>query len=148
MSDAFAQRDVARAVATIAHRGQTDKAGRPYIEHPAAVAASFEGRDDSIDLQAIAWLHDVLEDTDLNAQDLRNAGIGRSIVEDVERLTHWDGESDQDYYERVRKSERARRVKIADVMHNSDPSRLALLDPGTQARLTEKYARALSALMT
>lgn len=130
----------ARAIATIAHHGQTDKGGNPYIDHPERVAARVS--DDDGD-RAVAWLHDVLEDTNVTPDALIAAGIPRSIVADVELLTRKEGQAPEDYYEMIRAtSYRARRVKLADIADNTDPDRLALLDDATIARLTRKYAKA------
>ena len=87
----------AERIARRAHAGQVDKAGVPYAHHPAWVAARVEGDD----AKAAAWLHDVLEDTSLTADDLRRAGIPEEVVHTVEVLTHAEGESYQDYLERV-----------------------------------------------
>lgn len=130
---------VARAIATVAHFGQTDKGGNPYIDHPRRVAAqvSENGGD-----RAVAWLHDVLEDTDITAEMLRAAGVPAHIVGDVELLTRRPDIPPEDYYDAIRGSSRARRVKLADIADNTDPDRLALLDDATIARLTRKYAKA------
>lgn len=147
MSDFLSQVSIARAIATIAHRGQTDKAGLPYIEHPTAVAQTFVGEVDGAPLQVISYLHDVLEDTDVTAEDLAAAGIDLELIGEVKLLTKEPGVDLDDYYERIANSTRARKVKIADVRHNSDPRRLALIgDDETVLRLVRKYARALDAL--
>ncbi len=131
---------VARAIATIAHFGQVDKAGNPYIEHPKRVAARVSDNDRDA---AVAWLHDVIEDTDLTGQMLLAAGIPFSIVADVILLTRVPEQTPEDYYDEIRtQSIRARRVKLADIADNTDPGRLALLDDATIARLTRKYAKA------
>lgn len=131
---------VARAIATIAHFGQVDKAGNPYIDHPKRVAERVSDNDRDA---AVAWLHDVIEDTDLTAQILIAAGIPFSIVADVILLTRVPDQTPEDYYDEIRAhSIRARRVKLADIADNTDPGRLALLDDATIARLTRKYAKA------
>lgn len=138
----FQGRDViigARAIAWMAHAGQVDKAGNPYIEHPARVAARVE---DNIGDAAVAWLHDVIEDTSVTAEALRDAGIPDDIVDDIELLTRKPGQQIEDYYDGIRQSFRARRVKLADIADNSDIDRLALLDDATIARLVKKYAKA------
>lgn len=73
------QVELARQIATTAHAGQTDKAGRPYIDHPRRVASRL------VDLQeqAAAWLHDVIEDTGVTAVDLLKAGIDDAVVQAV-----------------------------------------------------------------
>ena len=130
--------EVARVIATIAHRGQVDKAGNPYIDHPRRVASMVA----SADAQAVAWLHDVLEDTDLIADDLGAAGIPWRIVYPVILLTRKAGQTPEQYYASIRWSTTALEVKLADIADNTDPDRLALLDDATIARLTRKYAKA------
>lgn len=127
---------VAKDIATKAHAGQHDKAGNDYISHPETVASLVDSRE----LKAIAWLHDVLEDTDVTEEDLLKAGIPASVVEVVKILTHKKDESYQEYIERVSKNRMAAIVKIADLTHNSDLSRIA--QPTEEDVLRrEKYLR-------
>lgn len=133
----------ARKLAEHAHAGQTDKAGRPYIEHVARVADAVSGHPVSPGLaQAVAWLHDVMEDCGLGELDLMAAGMPREVVAAVDAITHRRHEPRTDYYARVRANELARAVKLADVADNSAPERLAVLDDATRDRLTEKYRKA------
>ena len=137
---------VARAeqVARRAHAGQTDKAGRDYVEaHVADVHRRVAG--ESPEVQAVALLHDVLEDTACTEAELR-AAFPAAVVDAVVAITHRPGEPRPDYYARVRTDPLALRVKLADVASNTDPGRMALLDEPTRARLTAKYATALAAL--
>lgn len=138
----MSQVEIARAIATIAHRGQVDKAGNPYIEHPARVAARLTAQKESDEVIAAGWLHDVLEDTDLTREDLSAAGVGGHVISYVEGVTRENGETPEDYYEKVQRQIGAFRVKLADIADNTDPNRLALLDDPTIARLTRKYAKA------
>lgn len=130
----------AEALAVAAHAGQTDKAGRPYIEHPARVAVRVAPCGD--EAVAVAWLHDVAEDTEVSLGDLREAGFPEHVVSAVDALTKRSGEPLADYCGRVAANRLALLVKTADLADNSDPQRLALLDPRTRARLEAKYARA------
>lgn len=134
----------AQAIAVIAHRGQKDKLGVDYIDHPVAVARSFDPVENTLECCA-AWLHDVLEDTDITAADLHLAGIYPEVIEVVELLTRRDGDSD-DYYERIARNPAAREVKLADIMHNTAPDRVAQLDYATRLRLRAKYEHALELL--
>lgn len=137
----------ARAIATVAHRGQVDKAGEPYIDHPRRVAERVAERDRYIPGDvAAAWLHDVLEDTDVTADDLLAAGIPDNVVGIVRAVTRTGIQSPEDYYAAVYDWPGARIVKLADIADNLDPKRLALLDDATIARLTRKYAKALEHL--
>ena len=110
---ARAQAHAAEQLARAAHADQTDKAGRPYVEHLERVA----GRMDDDGQRAVAWLHDVLEDTTANADNLIRAGIDPSVVADVEALTRGAHERYAGYIERLRErgSARAVAVKLADL---------------------------------
>lgn len=126
-------------IAQRAHLGQTDKAGVPYINHPERVAERFEDPWH----QATALLHDVLEDTDVTAADLRDEGIPETVIMAVEALTQRPGEDRLGYYRRINAAgPMALAVKHADIDDNADWSRLRLLDPATRERLTAKYAKA------
>jgi (p)ppGpp synthase/HD superfamily hydrolase len=132
----------AKALAHRAHAGQVDKAGRPYIEHVARVAAAVA---DDPEAEAVAWLHDVLEDCAPEFCDelvrIRPDSVFRSIV----ALTRGKF-SERTYYARIRENPIALRVKLADIADNSDEARLALLDDSTAERLRKKYRKALNAL--
>ena len=132
----------ARAIATQAHAGATDKAGRPYIEHPERVAARLT----EPDAQVVALLHDVIEDTELTAHDLRAAGATELQVEALEALTHADDVSDEDYWRALRQVPLARLVKVADLADNTDPARIAVLPPAQQERFRTKYRAALAVI--
>ncbi|WP_435740119.1 HD domain-containing protein [Clavibacter nebraskensis] len=140
--------NLARDIATRAHAGQVDKAGLPYIRHPTAVAARLLVLypDAPAAAEAAALLHDVLEDTDVTADELLEAGIPRDAVDDVIAVTKVPGESMEAYFARVRARLWARRIKEADVEENTDPERLALLEPDTRTRLEGKYRRSRALL--
>jgi (p)ppGpp synthase/HD superfamily hydrolase len=132
----------AKDLAHRAHAGQVDKAGRPYIEHVARVAAAVA---DDPEAEAVAWLHDVLEDGDT---DHGNAAMQfpdriKYAVTLLTRCTDYDMAI---YYGEIRQNHLALRVKLADIADNADESRLALLDEKTASRLRRKYARAIAAL--
>lgn len=140
--------DQARAVAVEAHTGQTDKAGAPYINHPQRVAirvCQYAPTGGTEAAQAVAWLHDVVEDSSITLQDLALT-FPPEIVAAVDAITHRPHEPREDYYRRVAANDLARAVKLADLEDNSDPARLQLLDERTRYRLEEKYARAQAAL--
>lgn len=139
MSDDIVSR--AKALAYRAHAGQTDKAGRPYIEHVARVAAAVS---DDLEAEAVAWLHDVLEDCETFASEVY--GFPGFIVGAVEALTRSCYNNPKNYYRIIRESRLATRVKLADIVDNSDEERLALLDPKTANRLRKKYKKAMEAL--
>lgn len=133
---------VAEAIATKAHAGQVDKNGVDYIEHPQAVAAQFDPATQPCEC-AVAWMHDVLEDTDVTADDLRKAGIPFDVIDAVRLLTKNLAEPNLDaYYARIKANPLALAVKAADIANNTDPARVAQLDPVTRERLATKYQSA------
>lgn len=134
---------IARQLAEHHHRGQVDKAGDPYLGHVCRVAEAVVPQEP--EFVAAALLHDILEDTAATPADLAAAGIPDVVVEAVVILTKTGGPLD-DYYARVRTNPIALAVKIADVADNSDPHRLAQLEPEVRDRLTRKYAKAVAAL--
>ncbi len=105
---------LAEQIAREAHQGQFRKDGiTPYITHPAQIAASVPD-----DLKPIAWLHDVIEDTNLALAHLEAAGLPPYVLVAVHALTKVDGEDYDKYLQRVRSNDHARLVKIADIENN------------------------------
>ena len=131
----------ARGIASRAHAGQRDKAGMDYISHPARVAERVRAAGGTDEGVATAWLHDVLEDTNVTAGELRKAGIPDTVIDAVKALTKQRGESLERYCARVRANDLALVVKRADLDDNQDPRRTAALDHETRQRLAAKYAR-------
>lgn len=134
----------AEQVARAAHAGQVDKAGVPYIGHPERVArAVASSAPDPLrsQAQAVAWLHDAVEDTGVTLDRLRAEGFPADVVNGVDAMTKRAGESIEDYFSRVRANDLARIVKAADIEDNTAPERVRKLDEGTRARLAAKYAR-------
>jgi (p)ppGpp synthase/HD superfamily hydrolase len=144
---------MARGFAFAAHLGQTDKAGKPYVKHLERVAdrVFYRNPDTQPDVNlvtamAVAWLHDVVEDTEVELNDLEDASFPTHVVAAVDALTHRRHEPRGDYYARVRSNALALVVKRLDVEDNADPDRLALLDEATRERLTAKYEGARNEL--
>lgn len=131
---------VAQRIAEAAHAGQVDKAGQPYIDHPRRVAVRLEKGSAPAEAVAAGWLHDVLEDTDVTADELREAGVPEETIAAVEAVTKREGESVEGYAARIKATALALEVKHADLADNSDPERLALLNEATRTRLEGKYA--------
>lgn len=128
-------------IARIAHKGQIDKSGAPYIEHPLIVAKGVQTEDE----KCVALLHDVLEDSSFTAEDLKVAKIPEQVIEAVETLTHKDGVSYEDYISCIKANELARQIKISDLKHNMDLSRLSdVTDQDLKCK--EKYERAYATL--
>lgn len=129
------------ALARRAHEGQLDKAGRPYAEHLAAVAAGVRARGGSDEQIAAAWPHDAVEDDALSRGWLDAAALPRATKDMVLAVTKRPGEPAAEYAARILATPGALLVKEADLAHNADPERLAALDPATRERLAAKYAR-------
>lgn len=124
-----------------AHEGQVDKGGMPYILHPVHVA---EQMTDEIST-TVALLHDVLEDTDVTEDTLRNEGFPEEVIEAVVVLTRDKNTPYMEYIRHVRTNETARRVKLADLRHNLDTSRLDVIDACVRAHV-KRYGEALRLL--
>lgn len=135
--------DIALAIARKAHAGQVDKAGVDYIQHPLYVASQVKTEQE----KAIALLHDVLEDSDITVADLLAYGLSNKVVTAVQTLTKKKGQSYQEYLEKVKSNNLARVVKLADLKHNSDLSRLKTVS-NTDYERVEKYKNAIRYLST
>ncbi len=125
------------SIAARAHRGQKDKAGAPYLLHPLRMML----RMDTEAAMMAAVLHDVVEDTEWTLDRLREAGFSEEVLEAVDCLTHREGESYEQFVERVRTNPVARQVKVADLEDNMNVRRMNQLGPKELGRL-EKYHRA------
>lgn len=122
-------------VAINAHKGQTDKGGGAYIFHPVTVALHVKTDDE----KTVALLHDVVEDTDTTLNDLRAMGFSETVVQAVDAVTRRPDELRDDYLHRVKANAIATTVKIADLHHNSDLSRIPIPGEKDFARVA-KYA--------
>jgi (p)ppGpp synthase/HD superfamily hydrolase len=139
----------AASLSRIAHAGQEDKAGRPYIEHPAAVVRLLSNipeyqslsEQDQQTARATAWFHDVVEDTAVELQDLHVFGFPETVIMRVSLLTETPEQDREAYCRAIVIDPVAFVVKLADNAHNSDPERLALLDPAARDRLDAKYGQ-------
>lgn len=133
--------ELALSIATEAHRGQFDKAGIDYIEHPIYVASQVDTEEE----KAVALLHDVIEDSPVSAEGLLQAGLPETVVTAVQVLTKKKEQDYQTYLETVKKNPLARVVKLADLKHNSDLSRLSSITEKDRERL-KKYKKAIDFL--
>lgn len=124
-----------------AHREQRDKSGMPYVYYPFHLAEQMVDEDTTV----AALLHDVAEDTDLTLDDLEKMGFGPRVMEALRLLTHSKDVPYMDYIRKIAQNPVARAVKIADLRHNSDLSRLENVTNEDRARV-EKYKRALAIL--
>ena len=133
--------DLALSIARKAHEGQLDKAGVDYIEHPIYVASQVDTEEE----KAVALLHDVIEDSPVSAEGLLQAGLPETVVTAVQVLTKKKEQDYQTYLETVKKNPLARVVKLADLKHNSDLSRLSSITEKDKERL-KKYKKAIDFL--
>ena len=124
-----------------AHKDQVDKSGMPYVFHPFHVAEQMTDEATTI----VALLHDVVEDTDYTLEDIAAEGFGEDILEAVALMTHEDDVPYLDYVAKLKDNPIARAVKLADLAHNSDLSRIGEIDEETKQRL-EKYKKAKAIL--
>ena len=108
----------AMAIAYNAHHGQVDKCGAPYIFHPIHLA---EQMDDEYSC-CVALLHDVVEDTDVTLEELKTV-FPREVTDAVSLMTHVKGTDYFDYVRAIKENPIAKKVKLADLAHNSDQSR-------------------------
>lgn len=128
-------------VASKAHKNQYDKGGKPYFEHPDAVARSLSETKHKI----TAYLHDVCEDTPITFEDLLDMGFTEEIVNSVKLLTKSPGQSYDEYLKGICTDSCAKAVKIADLKHNMELSRIPFPEEKDFARV-EKYKKALAFL--
>jgi (p)ppGpp synthase/HD superfamily hydrolase len=125
-------------IATNAHHGQFDKGGKPYILHCFRVMNYLDTDDE--ELQCIALLHDVAEDTKTTFQDMLDSGMSKRIVDAVKLLTKMPGQTYEEYKTGVLSNMDAMLVKKADLTDNSDIRRLKGITERDIER-TAKYHR-------
>ena len=124
-----------------AHKEQVDKSGMPYVFHPFHLAEQMETEDTII----VALLHDIVEDTDCTIEDLAKMGFSKPVTDAVALMTHTKGVDYMDYVGKIKENPIAKAVKLADLRHNSDLSRLEVIDEKSLAR-REKYLKAIAFL--
>lgn len=124
-----------------AHKEQTDKSGMPYVFHPFHLAEQMDTEETTI----VALLHDLVEDTEYTIADLRAMGFGAEITDAIALMTHADDVDYMDYVRMIKENPIAKAVKLADLRHNSDLTRLDTIDEKALAR-REKYQKAMAIL--
>ena len=130
--------DRAKAIATSAHEGQVDKAGKPYIDHPMRVMNMGK----TIEEKIAGVLHDVVEDSDWTFEMLEKEGIPKDVMDALRCVTKLSEDEDYDHFiERVKTNPLAVKVKINDLKDNMDITRLGEVTEKDLARLN-KYIRA------
>ena len=127
-----------------AHKEQNDKTGMPYVFHPFHLAEQMTDEISTV----CALLHDVVEDTEMTLEDLSDMGFPKEVIEVLELLTHEKDVPYFDYVERISKNPIAKKVKLADLAHNSDLTRFdgEKIDDYAIAR-NEKYKKAIEMLL-
>ena len=126
-----------------AHREQTDKTGLPYVFHPFHLAEQMTDELSTV----CALLHDVVEDTEITLADLSAMGFPQEVTEVLALLTHDPAVPYFDYVRALSVNPIAKAVKLADLAHNSDLSRMEedQIDEWALKR-TEKYKKAIEML--
>ena len=124
-----------------AHKDQVDKTGLPYVFHPFHLAEQMETEYGTV----VALLHDVVEDTAYTPEDLAAMGFPAPVLAALRLLTHREDTPYMDYVAALKHDPIARAVKLADLRHNSDLTRLDTLDDRALARV-EKYTAAMALL--
>ena len=124
-----------------AHKEQVDKSGMPYVFHPFHLAEQMNTEETTI----VALLHDLVEDTDYTIEDLVDMGFDKSITDAIALMTHADNVAYMDYVRAIRDNPIAKTVKLADLKHNSDLTRLETVDEKALSR-REKYLKAIAIL--
>ena len=124
-----------------AHKKQKDKSGMPYVFHPFHLAEQMEDEDTTI----VALLHDVVEDTDYTLDDLAAMGFSQAVLDAITLMTHDDDTPYMDYVARIKQNPIAKAVKLADLRHNSDTTRLDVVTEW-DLRREEKYRAAIALL--
>ena len=130
--------DRAKAIATSAHEGQVDKAGKPYIDHPMRVMNMGK----TVEEKIAGVLHDVVEDSDWTFEMLEKEGIPKDVMDALRCVTKLSEDEDYDHFiERVKTNPLAVKVKINDLKDNMDITRLGEVTEKDLPRLN-KYIRA------
>lgn len=120
-----------------AHKNQTDKAGKPYVFH--LLRVSEKGKTDVEKICGL--LHDLIEDTDWTFEKLKNEGFSDEIIQVIECLTKKQGETYQNFIDRIAQNPTAIQVKLNDLQDNMDMTRLSEITPKDVERLN-KYVKA------
>jgi len=129
-------------IAVAAHKGAVDKGGQPYILHPLAVMMDLKTDKEKI----VGVLHDVVEDTDWTFEALKEEGFSEEVIEALRSVTKSDSDSSYiDFIERAKANFIGRNVKIADLKHNMDLSRIHSISNLDLERF-ERYKKSLEIL--
>ena len=131
----------AMRIAFEAHKNQTDKHGMPYIYHPIHLAEQMSDEATT----CVALLHDVIEDTDMTFEQLQREGFTAEIITALKLMTHDESVPYLEYVGEIKKNSVTATVKMADLKHNSDLTRLDHIDDKALIR-ADKYKKAIALL--
>ena len=117
--------------------GSVDKGGLPYFNHLFKVYGGVSLYDEKI----LALLHDIVEDTDITYDDLKEFGYDNNIINALEVLTKKKGEYYPDYIDRIINSNNklAISVKLSDLKHNMDITRIKNPSVNDYERISKRY---------
>ena len=132
---------LAMKIAFESHKKQVDKSGMPYIYHPIHLA---EQMDDEYSI-CVALMHDTVEDTDMTLEELISRGFPEEVIDALKLMTHDKDIPYMEYVKKLKENSIARKVKMADLEHNSNLYRLDVVDDKALER-AKKYKKALELL--
>ena len=121
-----------------AHKDQKDKSGLPYVFHPFHLAEQMEDEETTV----VALLHDVIEDTEYTIEDLQKVGFSQRVISAIALMTHDPQVPYMEYVRAIKSNPIARAVKLADLRHNSDMTRLDIITQRDEER-AQKYLDAI-----
>lgn len=124
-----------------AHKDQVDKSGMPYVYHPFHLAEQMNDENTTI----VALLHDVAEDTNITVDDIRKMGFNEEVCVALKLMTHDENVPYMNYVKKLKDNPIAKAVKLADLKHNSDLTRLDIVDEKVLKRV-DKYKMAIGIL--
>ena len=120
------------------HKGQTDKSGQPYFLHPMRVVLNCETPNQKI----VAFLHDILEDTPMTSDNLKELGFSSEVIKAIQSVTHKKGENYDEFIARCSLNHIGRYVKMRDLEDNLNVTRLQKIDSYAADRIN-RYLKAL-----
>ena len=132
---------IAMKIAFDAHLNQVDKSGVPYVYHPIHLAEQMETEEECI----VALLHDTVEDTDITFEELEK-DFSYTVIQALKLLTHDPSVEYMDYVKEIKSNPIARKVKLADLRHNSDLTRMSNPTEKDVERIETKYRKAIEML--
>lgn len=124
-----------------AHKEQKDDSGLPYVFHPFHLAEQMNDEATTV----VALLHDVVEDTHYTINDIKEMGFSKEVLDAIKLLTHDKEIPYMDYVRKIKDNPIAKAVKLADMRHNSDTTRLNKITE-KEINRARKYTEAIKLL--